>query len=372
MSTRALVVGAGPAGLAAADGLASWCESVTVVDAGPRCPPRHAGEHLPPAALSAMAAMGFGELLDDEHHEASPGVRSAWGHDGFVDKEYFGSAAGRGINLRRDLFDEALALRVERRGVGLRFRTRLQALAARSGAYLATVQGPQGPQSLGADIVVDATGRAAVAARQLGAQRRRCDQLIGLVGRVEHCAQTDEPGRVHVESAEDGWWYAVRFAGGTLLATYMTDAARLRRHPQRAHGLWRQRLQQSRLLMPMAGTGHWSGRLQTFDAATQWLDCGASDGFLAVGDAAAAYDPLSSWGITKGLGDGQAGAQALARQRTGAPGAVAGHLAGRQRDFDDFRSRQLQFYRAETRWPGSPFWQSRQEPRPGPVPGPKG
>lgn len=372
MTTRALVIGGGPAGLAAADGLAGWCGSVTVIDAGPRCQPRRAGEHLPPAGLSALASLGFEDLLVDGRHEDSPGVRSAWGHDGFVDKEYFGSAAGRGLNLRRGLFDEALAQRVERRGAALRFCTRLLALVARPGGYLATVLGPQGRLSLEVDIVVDASGRAAIGARRLGARRRRFDPLIGLVGWVHDCGETDEPGRVHVESAEDGWWYGVQFAGGALLATYLTDVAQVRAHPQRAPGLWRQRLQHSRLLMPMARTGRWSGRLQTFDAATQWLECGELDGFIAVGDAAAACDPLSSWGISKGLGDGHAGVAALARQRSGEAGAVADLLAGRQRAFDAFRSRQRAFYRAETRWPGSPFWFSRQQTGPGPVPGQQG
>jgi hypothetical protein len=168
---------------------------------------------------------------------------------------------------------------------------------------------------------------------------------------------------VHVESIEDGWWYGVQFSDGTLLATFMTDLSQVRSHPERARGLWQVRLRQSKLLAPLASTGQWSGRLEIFDAATQVLECDAHDGFLAVGDAATAYDPLSSWGITKGLCDGHTGAEALARQRAGDSGAVAEHRNKQRRDFDSYRSRQLDFYRAETRWPVSPFWRSRQGAR---------
>ncbi len=323
---------------------------------------RRAGEHLPPTGLRELAWLGFEDLLGDTQHEASPGVRSVWGQHGFVDKEYFGSPPGRGLNLRREVFDEALAQRAERRGVGLHFGTRLLQLVAESGGHVATVNGPQGSPTLRAELVVDASGRAATAARLLGASRRRCDQLLALVGHVDQCAATDEPGQVQLESLEDGWWYGVQFANGTLLAAFMTDAATVRRHPGRARGLWQRRLQDSRLLQPLARTGCWSGRLQTFDAATQWLDIDARPGFLAVGDAAAAYDPLSSWGITKGLVDGHTGAVALARESADDGTAVARHRDRRQRDFEAFRSRQLQFYRAETRWPASPFWQSRHAP----------
>jgi flavin-dependent dehydrogenase len=365
VTTRALVVGAGPAGLGAAACLARWCDPVTVVEAGSRDRPRRAGEHLPPAGLSELAALGLGELLGDERHDPSPGVRSAWGEELVADREYFTSAPGRGLNLRRELFDEALARHVERQGVVLRFRTRLHELVRDSGVYTATTHGAEGPRALRADVVVDATGRRAAAARRLGATRHRCDQLVGLVGRVEGCAPDAETGRVHVESVEDGWWYGIQFSDGTLLAAFMTDATRVGRHPEHARGLWRERLRESKLLARLAGTGRWSGRLDVFDAATQVLECDPHDGFLAVGDAASAYDPLSSWGITKGLCDGHAGAEALARQRDGDADAVAEHRSRQRRDFEAHRSRQMDFYGAETRWPQSPFWRARQKHRDG-------
>ncbi len=363
MTLRALVVGAGPAGSAAAVHLATCCERVTVAEAGPRERSRRTGEHLPPAGLAELAARGLGDVLADDRHESSPGVLSAWGAGEPVDKEYFGAAAGRGLNLRREAFDAALVRRAERRGVTVLFGTRLRALVPTRDGYTATLSGTGGLRELHADLVVDATGRGAVAARRLGAKRLRCDELVGLVGRVAGCRPVDEPGRVRVESVEDGWWYGVPFSDGTLLATFMTDASCVRNHPGRARGLWRERLRSSRLLGPLAGTGRWAGRLQVVDAATQVLECDARDGFLAVGDAAAAYDPLSSWGITKGVCDGLAGAEALVRARHGDGTAAAAHRSRQRHDFETHRAVQREFYRAETRWPASPFWRSRRSVR---------
>jgi flavin-dependent dehydrogenase len=287
-------------------------------------------------------------------------VRSAWGEGLVVDKEYFMSAPAMGVNLHRQRFDEALAQRADRAGVGVRFGTRLRHLRRERDEYVATLWGPDGERTLRADLVVDASGRRAVAARALGAQRRRCDQLVGIVGRVEGCPPDDETGRVHVESVEEGWWYGVRFADGTLLATFMTDASSVQRHAGRAPGLWREQLRASRLLAPLVNGGQWSGRVEAFDAAAQVLEHDVPDSVLAVGDAAAAYDPLSSWGITKGFCDGFAGADALARARAGDGHALAEHRNLQRRDFETHRVRQSNFYRAETRWPGSPFWRSRQ------------
>ncbi len=360
MTTHALVIGAGPAGLGAAAGLARWCDSVTVAEAASRGGLRRAGEHLPPAGLSEIASLGLADLLGDDRHDSSPGVRSAWGEPTAVDKEYFRSQPGWGLNLRRAHFDEMLAQHVEAQGVSLQFDVRLQRLVRESGTYVATLRGPDGARTQRADVVVDATGRSAAAARRFGARRHRYDELVGIVGRIEGCAPTAEPGRVQVESVEHGWWYGVQFSDGTLLATFMTDASHVRNQTARSPALWQSRLRESRLLAPMAGTGRWSGRVQVFDAATQALDCDSPDGFLAVGDAAMAYDPMSSWGIAKGLSDGHAGADSLARARGGDPCAVEEHRNRQRLEFERFRSRQLEFYRAESRWPASPFWRSRQ------------
>lgn len=359
MTTHALVVGAGPAGTAAAARLAGWCDSVMLIDARPRNGQGRVGEHLPPAAVTAFARLGFADLLGEKCHEPSPGVRSAWGGGVAVDKEYCMTVAASGLNLRRDRFDETLARNAERAGVDVKFGTRVRHLRREREEYVATLGGQDGEQTLRADIVVDASGRRAAAARQLGATRRRCDQLVAIVGRVEGTMPDAETGRVHVESVEQGWWYGVQFTDGTLLASFMTDASSVPRHAGRAPGLWSEQLRTSRLLSPLATGGQWTGRVEVFDAAAQVLEHDGPPGFLAVGDAAAAYDPLSSWGITKGFTDGIAGADALARARAGEGQALAEHRNAQRRDFETHRARQSDFYRAETRWPASPFWRSR-------------
>jgi flavin-dependent dehydrogenase len=359
--TTALVVGAGPAGAAAAIRLAGWCDSVTMIEARPRHWPGRAGEHLPPAALTALTRRGFSELLVHDAHERSPGVRSAWGAGFPADKNYFMTTPSMGLNLRRQHVDEALARRAERAGARVLFDTRLHQLIRAHNGYVATVRDPNGDRAIRADVVVDASGRSAIAARRLGAIRRRHDELVAIVGRLEGCEPNEDVGRVHVESVEHGWWYGVLFSDGTLLATLMTDASIVQLHSERAPGLWTEQLRNNRLIAPLANGGRWSGHVDVFDAAAQVLEHDAPRGFLAVGDAAAAYDPLSSSGITKGFCDGFAGADALAQSWAGDPNAVIEHRNTQQRDFEAHRVRQNDFYRAETRWPASPFWRSRHE-----------
>lgn len=360
MSENALVIGAGPAGFAAAIRLASWCETVTLVEARPRGRLRQAGEHLPPAGLRVVAEAGLESLLDDPRHARSPGVRSIWGASEAMDREYFFSLPGQGLNLDRAAFDTALADYASCRGVRLCYGTRLAGLVRTKNGHVATLSGPDGTSRLRAGNVVDASGRPAVAARRLGARRHRLDRLVGVTGMIEGVTESDDTGRLFIEAVKDGWWYGVQLANGRLIATFMTDPANLRAHPQLAHGLWRDRLAMNTLIWPLALRGSPSDRVDVFDASSQWLEPPTSTGFIAVGDAAGAYDPLSSWGIAKGIEDGVAAATALARVAAGEVGAITTHLRQQRQSFARHCAKRRDVYATEARWPDSAFWRARQ------------
>lgn len=360
MTCRALVIGAGPAGLGAAAKLASWCDAVTVVEARPKQRLRHAGEHLPPAGIASLSDTGLENLLDDQSHDESHGVRSAWGAAEPAERDYLFTLPGRGINLCRRTFDTALSQVAEDRGAVLQFSTRLTALRAGSQGFQAVLRGPDGHQTIKSDIVIDASGRHARAARLLGGRPARFDQLAGIVGRVEGDAECQDGGTLHIEAVEQGWWYSVRCPDGGRICTYMTDAPLIRGYPGGAAALWQARLAESQIVGPLAQDGKWSGRVEVFDAATQILPDLDCDGFLAVGDAAMAYDPLSSAGIAKGLVDGHDSAKALERYHNGDSEALHAYRTSRHQSYRQYRSRHAEIYRAETRWPQSPFWRARQ------------
>jgi len=364
LSVKALVVGAGPAGLSAAMQLASWCEKVVVVDARSRTNTRRTGEHLPPTAITSLANLGFSELLDDPIHTVSSGVGSAWGENVTTDRDYFFSPTGHGINLRRDIFDEALTQHCEQAGVRINFDTRLSSLKKTPNGYHATVRGPTGMAEILSDIVLDASGRNARAARQLGATIKREDKLVGIVAWIQCAKPSEDAGRLYIQSEEDGWWYTVQFSDGLLNATYMTDASSLKQHEQGALGLWRERFPTSGKLAQLAKLGSWPvmspEKVRVFDASTQTLEKMTSATCLSVGDAAVAFDPLSSWGITKGMLDGFEGAYAMQRQCKGEQLATHHHRSKQYRDFLRYRENRTRIYSAEQRWTEAPFWRTRQ------------
>jgi flavin-dependent dehydrogenase len=80
------------------------------------------------------------------------------------------------------------------------------------------------------------------------------------------------------------------------------------------------------------------------------------DGWVAVGDAASAYDPLSSLGICKALESGLRAGKAIAE------GRLDEYEAWVRSSFEDYLRTREAYYAMEQRWPASPFWRARHRP----------
>jgi flavin-dependent dehydrogenase len=94
-------------------------------------------------------------------------------------------------------------------------------------------------------------------------------------------------------------------------------------------------------------------------AATSRLDRIAGDGWLAAGDAAAAYDPLSSQGVGSALGAGFYAGHAAADHLAGRGEALPAYLHLLQESYAACLDLQRRHYRRERRWPEAAFWRRR-------------
>ena len=97
------------------------------------------------------------------------------------------------------------------------------------------------------------------------------------------------------------------------------------------------------------GTGAGSMRLDRF----------VGDGWLAVGDAAISFDPLSSQGMLNALYTGLRGGQALARALLGDHAGIAGYTERLEQVYGAYLRNRLAFYAAEPRWADHAFWRRR-------------
>ena len=85
--------------------------------------------------------------------------------------------------------------------------------------------------------------------------------------------------------------------------------------------------------------------------------CG--EGWLAAGDAAVSFDPLSSQGLFNALYTGLAAAEAADRHLSGAADALTDYERAIADIWSAYRAQLVHWYGAETRWADRPFWRRR-------------
>jgi flavin-dependent dehydrogenase len=339
-----LVAGAGPAGCAAAARLARDGAKVALIHR-PSANPRPS-ESLPGAAARALIGAGLGPV-DTLVEGRCGGTLSAWGSDQLVASDAFASPDGPGWWIDRDRFDRALRRRCVDLGVGL-ITGRAHDLRHADGGWAARIA----PRTdVFARWLIDATGRAAAIARRLGAVRRSGASLLALHARTI-TAREYVPARIFLEAEPDGWWYVGASSHRRISAVTVID-------PVDAH-----RLRYRKTFVNRLGALPNLGRFAR--AATDWTApqvspaggaslapvCG--EGWIACGDAALAFDPISSQGLLGALTSGIAAARAISSDDTSA--AFAEITARDTHILATYEGRRSAVYASERRWAQRPFW----------------
>jgi len=89
------------------------------------------------------------------------------------------------------------------------------------------------------------------------------------------------------------------------------------------------------------------------------LDSPCGERWIAAGEAAVGFDPLSSMGIGYALLSGIEAARAVAAALGGQGAALTVYAASIAQHYDSYRLQQRAYYQMEQRWPDAPFWARR-------------
>jgi flavin-dependent dehydrogenase len=308
-----------------------------------------------------LASLGVWDQFLAEKNSPSLGIHSAWGRPDLYANDFIFNPYGRGWHLNRARFDAMLARASKKAGAvvlhGARF---IECTDKGASQWLVRTSGGGAQQSLHAKFLVDASGRGSVLAREKGAVRVSYDRLIAAVAFLPSNSGASIPlDDTLIEATEIGWWYSAVLPDSQVVVAFMTDAdvyARAARgSPRFSHEQLRRSTHTRCRVAPSVGAlvphlvAANSSRLQPV-AGTNWL---------AVGDAAAAFDPLSSQGIYKALESGLRAGQVISDYFAGNNKALEEYARGLDSAFNKYLSQRSSYYRNETRWPSSLFWRRR-------------
>jgi flavin-dependent dehydrogenase len=357
-----VVLGGGPAGSATALSLRRHAPSLSIalIEQSTYSKMR-IGETLPPVAQPLLEQLGVWPAFLAQRHLPAYGTCAAWGSEELFENEFIFRPPGRGWHMDRKRFDAMLASEAETTGATVfrecKFISSEQVGKTR---WRLTVQTENSQISIEAAFVVDASGRRAVFAGQQQFQKVLLDRLCGVF--MLFAIDGDTPlteTYTLVEAWEAGWWYSALLPKQQLAVMCMTDVDIVKRRRLSSSAGWLALLDQTRHTKERTRRAASQGVPTVHAAYSHRLERMVGDAWLAVGDAAMTFDPLSSLGILKALRSGVMASYAIGDYFKGVPSSLEKFEAILAGEFEEYLVTRADYYRAERRWPSSSFWRRR-------------
>lgn len=341
-----IVLGGGPAGAAFA--IAARRAGAEVLLLQRQEAHGKVGEVIESSARVSLGELGLWESFLKRDYRHAPETLSCWGSGTLVVRSALSNVYGEGLLVDRSDFEAWLLEAARREGVAVQTSRRSARIVAEGKVAWETAQ-------FSTPLIVDATGRGSCA---LGAPRERIDRMVGILTYVGPEAPLVADPRLLVEAAPNGWWYSAGLPGHQGVCAFMTDADLLPRSPSQ-RSAW--------LMLALGDAPNTRTRLGRAATEANWHVRPAESsrqlaldrpGRIAIGDAAAAYDPLSGQGVAMALAKGLALARALRSADAGA--ALSAYRQAEDKAWADYLRLRRTLYESEDRWAQRPFWRRRR------------
>ena len=218
-------------------------------------------------------------------------------------------------------------------------------------------------KSINADFIVDATGRTSWFCYRQGIKRFSFDSLCGYVSFLSSRMGGDSDSMTLLESVSDGWWYSALLPKNIRVTSFFTDNTLLTARSIRTSIKWEK--------MMMQNTNHIKVIHDKYDyhinsgpyiriANSSILEKVSGENWLAVGDAAATYDPLSSKGILTAISDCLSASDIIKKYLRGKDGSLEEYNKRIITNFKNYLKRRDYYYNLEKRWSNNAFWKQNQ------------
>lgn len=349
------VIGGGPAGLATAIKLNQYGFQVVLFEASEH---DHItiGEHLAAEAIHEFKKLKVPETILKNNSIPCTEVQNAWGHTDIHYNESIFNPFGAGYILTRPGFDADLFKHCSEIGIDTKKGVRISKIHKIETGWQVFTKN----EIINVNFLIDASGRNSKFNFESPIKKEKQNQLIGITKHLNINSTTSiKSSHLLVESTNNGWWYTVQIASGTIISTFMTDANLLKESTVTSSEFWD---------LQLVNSTHTKARLRAFEVPEKAFIKSAhshitkhayGEHWLKVGDAAQSFDPLSSAGILKGFKMGQQAADTIYKHVNGDSNAFKFYEDDIQSQHKEYNQLKTEYYAKESRWMQSSFWYKR-------------
>jgi flavin-dependent dehydrogenase len=316
---RVLVVGAGVAAFAAALRCAREGLDATVLIPARRQLPEFA-ETLSAGGFRTLVKLGLPRRDIARNFPEVREHRSRWGDSPMQVKPRIPGLQNPVILGKASLIAMLRTAALEN-GAQVLCIDRLAAASEMDSGVLVSVMKDGSTQELACHYAIDASGRPAVLARQLGTKRATLDDLVAFS--IHGPARPAFAACVATVSIADGWTFWASDAAGQATFAFFTAGRKLDGQVNATRLLSRV---PAEIMKMMARPEVWAAsEVQPFNCSTSALEQTCGDFWLACGDALQTFDPLASMGVATALKQADASAQAIAAATLGDRSMIASY-----------------------------------------------
>jgi flavin-dependent dehydrogenase len=264
---------------------------------------------------------------------------------------------GKGWHIDRAQFNMLVAAAAQRAGTVFFNELRIgQCTSDRLGWTIAASH-KDSSCALRCRFLVDATGRSPTG--RFGFPKRTVfDRLIAIAGLSPPRAASWASEYTLVEAVEQGWFYSALLPCGEYILAYMTDADLYAAGRQHSTSYLEEQF--ARAPYTRERIACFPQSVAFFSAVTAVRESLIRDNWLAVGDAARSYDPLSGVGLLTAMSMASEAAPVIMRALDGDCAVAFDYERANGAAFDQYREARLSYYGLEARWPESEFWMRRR------------
>ncbi|ALU45421.1 FAD-dependent monooxygenase [Pseudoalteromonas rubra] len=350
-----VIIGGGISGTVVAWQLFKQGLKVVIVDPQ-NTPVMHLAESLPASVEPMMHRLGLFELLQQEPHSLHSGQLSSWGES---------------VLRKAPLSDRHHGWKVDKSALTTQVQAQLPEHCLFSGkvvevsehkeVWFCQVKSAQdgSEHSLESRFIVDASGRQGYLPRVLNLPRHTFDKLTAFVANVPSTVnpQGISPSVV-VEAFEHGWTLISRLnAEQNMLAIFCnqhTPGFSQLKHSRNWHDIAANTPAFHNALPEQPFT------VKAINASSHILGRLSGQNWLLAGDAAMAFDPLSSHGMTTAIYMAEKASLAISAALKGEATALPQYSKSMTEIYNSYLNELFGYYRREQRFPDSEFWRSKQ------------
>jgi len=351
-----IIIGGGPAGSSAAIALLEKGYSVAIIEKTDYTNFR-TGETVPPKINRALISLGITDIFQQQL-PCNANI-SSWGISSLTENNFLSNPFGNGWHLNRNKFDIALIEHARLLGCRIFSESEITLISENvHGNWSFNIKSKNSRLIIKSRFAVDASGRNSLLIKKMGGKRVNHDHLIAFTSIQTNLPEEKKSNYTLIEAVEKGWWYCADLPGNKIVFNYMTDPDLYKADLRNSNNLFQQKLHQTKFIKKRLENTITDFRISS--ANTFIMDKQYGKNWLSIGDAAMAYDPLSSSGILRAINDGVTSSRVIADHFSGSKKSLKYFVENYRVKYKNYLHTKALFYRMEKRWPNSLFWQRRK------------